>query len=197
MSIQKDYEALRNLLAKARLTIQNMIELAAALITAGFSASDIVKLTKFDLKGVKDLINGHATIQSVTHMIDGNLLPSSESKQTIEYHRQSGIWQFDAEKIDLYRSERQKGGSITGHVLQAELADKQVLNINVLNYLLDHQELIPDSWKGKYIFFWGTIFRNDGQLFVRCLYWNGMKWSWCAYWLGSPFIAAYYAAVEC
>jgi len=33
------------------------------------------------------------------------------------------------------------------------------MNANVLDYLLAHPELIPEDWKNKYVFFWGTIYR--------------------------------------
>jgi hypothetical protein len=45
--------------------------------------------------------------------------------------------------------------------------------------LLANPELIPEEWKGKFIFFWGTIYRNsDGSLYVRYLNWNGDQWNW-------------------
>lgn len=60
-----------------------------------------------------------------------------------------------------------------------ELEDQPVLNANVLDFLREHPELIPDEWKGKFTFFWGTIYRHrDGDLYVRCLYWDGGRWDW-------------------
>lgn len=73
---------------------------------------------------------------------------------------------------------------------------------DVLDYFLDHPEEIPESWKGKLIFFWGTIYgqqkteplvvagtNEEGQpekyvrpfryeeKFVRCLLFYGGKWT--------------------
>jgi hypothetical protein len=60
-----------------------------------------------------------------------------------------------------------------------------VLNANVLDYLLEHKEEIPEEWKGKYIYFWGTIFRNsDGYRYVRYLCWVGSDWDDDSRWLG-------------
>jgi hypothetical protein len=66
--------------------------------------------------------------------------------------------------------------------------EKEVLNANVLDYLLDHEEIIPEEWKGKYIYFWGTVYRhNRGNRYVRCLCWIGYTWSWKDKWLGENF----------
>ena len=62
------------------------------------------------------------------------------------------------------------------------------MNANILDYLLAHPELIPEEWKGKYIFFWGTIYRlSDGRLCVRYLIWNGSEWDWSYDWLDDDF----------
>lgn len=104
----------------------------------------------------------------------------------IEEHKKMGKLVWDPENIELYLSENQKTEWIHGNELRKELEDKPVLNACVLDYLLEHQNLIPDSWKGKYVFFWGTIYRNSyGRLCVRCLYWGDGEWRWSDGWLGS------------
>ena len=63
-----------------------------------------------------------------------------------------------------------------------------MLNANVLDYLLANPHLIPEEWKGKYVFFWGTVYhRRDGDPCVRCLGWNGAGWSWASHWLGASW----------
>ncbi len=58
------------------------------------------------------------------------------------------------------------------------------LNVNVLDYLLANPSLIPEEWKGKNVFFRGTIDRNsDGLLYGRCLHWFGSEWSSSLDWL--------------
>ena len=79
---------------------------------------------------------------------------------------------------------------IRGTELREELKGKPVLNANVLDYLLKHPELIPEEWKGKAVFFWGTIYRDSrGNLCVRCLYWDGSRWYWSHNWLDDFWLA--------
>ena len=82
--------------------------------------------------------------------------------------------------------------------LNRDLAAKKISDIasadrqNVLDYLLKNSQLIPEEWKGKAVFFWGTIFRDsDGSLYVRYLHWSGASWQWrngCR-WLGNDFLS--------
>ena len=107
----------------------------------------------------------------------------------VEEHRKGGkfTWDKDAQKGALYLSMRQHGNEhIAGRELRKELAKKPVLNANVLDYLLANPHLIPEEWKDKYIFFWGTVYRSrGGSLFVRCLYWcDGWYESYCVLDLG-------------
>lgn len=47
------------------------------------------------------------------------------------------------------------------------------LNSNALKFLLDNPSLIPNDWKGKFVSFFGTIFRSTGNnRYVLCLYWS-------------------------
>lgn len=121
------------------------------------------------------------------HTIDCNADPKIPyDGWKVEEHRRTGDFVWDPSKVTLYLSESQKNGKvIEGNKLRKELKDKPVLNANVLDYLLAHPELIPEEWKGKYIFFWGTIYRgSDGHLGVRCLRWGGARWDWGDDWLG-------------
>ncbi|PIP34473.1 hypothetical protein COY54_00555 [Candidatus Falkowbacteria bacterium CG_4_10_14_0_8_um_filter_41_36] len=103
---------------------------------------------------------------------------------------------FNPTNIFLYQSKKQLKGSIKGDELRQELEGQRVLNVNVLDCLLAHPDLIPEEWKEKYIFFFGTIYRNSrGNLFVRYLRWNGSEWIWICLWLVSGFPANCFSAV--
>jgi len=110
--------------------------------------------------------------------------PWANNYFTIEEHQKGGQWKFDPKQVDFFLSSGQKDGKVVeGNELRKELVKKPVFNANVLDYLLAHPELIPDEWKTdgngdtRYIFFWGTVYRDrDGYLCVRCLYF-GDKWS--------------------
>jgi len=106
----------------------------------------------------------------------------------VEKHQKGGLWKFDPAAILFYLSKKQRKRNINGYDLQKELANKKVLNANVLDWLLIHQELIPEEWKDKYIFFWGTIYRcSAGPLYVRYLDRHDSQWLWEYYWLDSDF----------
>jgi hypothetical protein len=74
---------------------------------------------------------------------------------------------------------------IKGSDLLKELGEESVLNANVLDYLLLHPEIIPEDWKGKYVYFWGTIYEYTlGRLYVRFLRFNDGRWYSNPTWLG-------------
>jgi len=170
-------------------SIGAMNQLGDALGKAGFTAEDVTKLKQFkDLGKLRDVLSGKAFIAYPEHLIDCDSAPLVPNGWTVEEHKKGGFLKFDPAKISLYRSKKQKKGIIGGHDLRKELANKPVMNANVLDYLLAHPELIPEEWKGEYTFFWGTIYRgSDGGLYVRYLGWSGSRWFWHYYWLGFDF----------
>jgi len=114
----------------------------------------------------------------------------------LEIKEHKSLGKVDLSKMKLFLSEGQRTGWIKKTELKKLLAGKKALNANVLDYLLEHQELIPQEWRGKWVLFWGTIYRNsDGDLFVRYLHWNGAEWDWNYHWLDDDFNAAYPAAL--
>ncbi len=106
---------------------------------------------------------------------------------------------FDPTDINMYIEMHQKGdrlswsveqqsnalleiNNITHNELDGIVAGKSILNANVLDYLLEHQHLIPLQWEGKTIHFLGTRYRdcNIGYLCIRSLLKDrdSEKWSW-------------------
>jgi hypothetical protein len=137
------------------------------------------------------------------HLIDCDAVPFCESCGKIEYsmelpNRVRGQWEWDP-KVSLYLSKKQVKGDILGNDLYQELADKSVLKDNVLNYLLAHQELVPEGWEGKKISFWGTVYwaYEDYQdcYFVRSLVENYSGWTWEFSWLDRHFDSNNFAAI--
>lgn len=127
-----------------------------------------------------------AEVTPASHLVDCDADPViSYDGWTVEEHRKGGM--VDVAKLGLYLSDKQKSGFINGTDLREELKTKPVLNANVLDYLMKHQELIPEEWK-QYdgVFFWGTIYRlSGGHLCVRFLFWLDGQWRWCDDWLDS------------
>ena len=117
----------------------------------------------------------------------------------VRLERRGDTLYVDGKKVVLHLVKRQtRNGVIQGHELRKELENGKLvlLNANLLDYLLKHPELIPDAWKGKVVFFWGTIYRySDGRLSVRYLNWFGDEWYWDFDWLDSGWGSNYPAAV--
>ena len=131
------------------------------------------------------------------HLINLDEGPHVPNDWKVEKHIRDGQFEWDPLKVALYLSESQQDGKgIRGDELQKELMDKPVFNANLLDYLLVHPELIPEEWKGKLVFFWGTIYRHvDGYLRVRCLRWFDDGWHWHFSWLDHDFHGSDPAAV--
>ena len=78
--------------------------------------------------------------------------------------------------------------SVNGEVMKQRAKE---LNANLgqrhAEYLLEHQELIPNEWRGKYyLVFPGTVWRDsDGRRGVPCLGWDGDGWYLYFSWLGN------------
>lgn len=171
-------------------SIGQMNQLGDALEGAGFTPDDITKLRSFaDLSALKGVVMGLARIVVVKHIINCDADPFLPENWKAESHKRGGQLEWDPAKVRLHLSPDQQGSKyIEGNKLRKELESESVLNANVLNYLLAHTELIPEEWKGKYVFFWGTVYRfSVGHLSVRALCWDGSQWSWDYCWLDSSF----------
>ena len=120
------------------------------------------------------------------HVVDLSANPFIPDGYTVDTHSRGDSFTWDPSAIEFYLSEPQRVDDvIEGNHLIKELEDKPVLNANILDYLLARSYLIPEEWKkdekgrARYIFFWGTIYRDsDGRRSVRGLYWDGSKWDW-------------------
>ncbi len=112
-----------------------------------------------------------------------SVLPDSEQLP----NRVLGQVKFDPSKVKLHLDEGQKEGKrIQGNELRKKLVNEPVYTAHILDYLLkpENQHLIPEEWKDKVIFFWGTIYRASyGSLSVRSLNWHGDRWRWDYFWL--------------
>ena len=167
-------------------SIGAMNQLSDALEKAGYTPDDITKLKQFaDLSQFKAVLYGQAQIMLTKHLIDTDADPFLPDGWKVEKHQKAGQLEWNPARVKLYLSKHQKGGKyIGGHDLRKELENQPVMNANVLDYLLAHPDLIPESWKGKVVFFWGTIYRGaDDDLYVRFLGWLGSRWDWNYRWL--------------
>ncbi len=145
-----------------------------------------------DIETFRALAEGRAKVEVLKYVVDFNKLPSVPDGWTILPddeqlpNRIKGQLEFDAKKIALHLDKGQKDGKvIEGNKLRNKLKDVPVYGAQLLDFYLANPHLIPEEWKGKAVFFWGTIYRRaDGRLFVRCLCWSGAGWGWICLWLG-------------
>lgn len=149
-------------------------------------------------EGMNAILSGKATITYKEHIIDLDADPRIPYEGwKVEEHKKGGQFAWNPAKVALFLSKKQQdGNSIEGNKLRKEMVDQPVYNANLLDYLLDNPHLIPEEWKGKVVFFWGTIYRDSGDfLYVRCLIWLGGRWRQDAYWLGNNFGSGHPSAV--
>ncbi len=105
-------------------------------------------------------------------------------KSVIKHVTKAGriSWNVEAQEEALYLSGHQQSrNKILGIKLYKELKAKSipVLNANVLDYLLAKPYLIPKSWEGKVVYFWGTIYQDFyDRPIVRCM----QRWTSSSEW---------------
>lgn len=115
------------------------------------------------------------------HVIDTDqdpLLPYSFL--TLEKHDRRGKISIDPTKITL-AGENDKG---TVEDVLKKYEKRNPANGNILDYLLQHPELVPEEWNNYYLFFPGTLYRGrEGYWRVPYARWASSAWLRCAYWL--------------
>lgn len=158
-----------------------MNQLADTLEAAGFTPGDVTMLRSSPLlSDFRNILLGHAQIVAVKHVIDLDAYPFVPRGLKVKEHIKGGQFEWDPVRVALYLSaEQQQGGAIRGYKLRDELRGKPAYNANLLDYLLAHQELIPEYWMGKKVFFWGTTYNSsNGRItYVRFLGWDD-GWYW-------------------
>lgn len=116
-------------------------------------------------------------VVGLNHIIDCDATPFIPDRLSIESHKKGGQVHWNLAKYKpLLHPEQESGECVGGYDLHAWLGDKPVYNACVLDFWLAHPEIIPPECKGKWTYFWGTIYRDsDGSLYVRCLDWRGER----------------------
>jgi hypothetical protein len=83
------------------------------------------------------------------------------------------LWPF----LSAKNRESGSGAMISGWRVFERFKGSGLLNAVVLDYLLEHQDLIPASWKEKKVLFLGTVLRNrDNESVVPYLWCQGGEW---------------------
>lgn len=161
-------------------------ELKLAFRRNGWTNADVKNLCDGDkLAKILHVLRGHSWVGFDQDLIDLDADPFVPGTWKVKKHQKGGQLVWSPEKVKLYLSSHQKGEKyIEGNKLRKELECERVMNANLLDYLLKHQELIPEEWKGQTVFFWGTIYRDlYDNLYVRGLYFDDGRWYWRYGWL--------------
>jgi hypothetical protein len=92
-------------------------------------------------------------------------------------------WDPDRVRLHLADGQQRSSGFIEGLNLFVALTGQPVLTARVLDWQLeDSANRIPEPWKGKRIFYWGTVYRNLRHTpCVRCLRLHVRTWTWSYY----------------
>jgi hypothetical protein len=180
-----------------------MHEVVVTARKAGFSREEWALLAHNEslCRDIRDVLTGHAQIKPFEHVVDLGADPCVPKDWSVVEHRKGKVAKLerkgdnlylDGRKIEFFLSKEQSGiRLVRGNELFEELKKHSVLNANVLDYLLKHPHLIPETWKmdengnSRYVFFWGTVYRgSSGRLSVRCLgrYCAGW-WGWGSRWI--------------
>ncbi len=187
------------------LTVDQAQEVQSALSRAGFTTSEVKMLTsKHRLGYVRQALLGGAEITLQTHLIDYNRPPAmprgypNVKWETIEHDVLRGSLRFrwNPHWLNLQPASKNWDSgdkSPTGFDILRELGSYKGLNARVLDYLLEHEHLIPPILKKARrgercdpirAVFPGTIYlahsddeEYDGKQGVRALEWSGSYWS--------------------
>lgn len=97
-------------------------------------------------------------------IIDSRTAPRIPIPEWIILEHKGKVINWNSKKISLFLLNKQKKDDvfIRPEILIEKFSEEEKnfipLNASVLDYLLEHQNLIPKSWKKKSVMFWGTIY---------------------------------------
>lgn len=159
------------------LIVEDLLE---SLNNADFTVNDLKKLTiSKNLQDIKDVLNDKAEILKMD-LVDLDADPFIPPGWSLKEHKRGGLLKYNSKKIIPFLTKGQKENTcVFGYNLKTELKDESIilLNANLLDYLLLHPELIPEEFKKYFLFFWGTIYRNEvNKPCIRHLAWSAGEW---------------------
>jgi hypothetical protein len=188
---------------KGSLDVEQFTSVAQTLLDKGARAANLLEYVakgcpKVDYTQPMPKAKKSRRQKPSTVIIDLDADPFVPDGWKVEKHIKGGQFAFDHAQVKLHLDAGQQGGkSIQGHKLRKRLEKEPVMNANQLDWYLANPQHIPEEWKGKYVFFWGTIYRNrHGNLYVRYLAWDDGRWGWGSYWLDGDWNGNNPAAVR-
>lgn len=139
------------------------------------------------------LICSPSLAQSQQKNIDCGCNPTTPATWTAVSPKGEGTYLLDPANTKLIFF---KDDTVNGSDILAKVGNTG-LNTCVLDYLMAHQELIPESWKTKHVVFPGTIFADsDGNKLFRFLKWWDNRWVIESVYINSRVYDDKYVAVK-
>lgn len=106
----------------------------------------------------------------------GAVIDMHRGRGLVKLEKKGDDLYFDGQKVGLFLFEEQKNGTICGYILRPKIESRGGnLSAKVLDYLEDHPELWPESWKKDEngnpvsVFFWEDIFRSGVAELRQCV----------------------------
>jgi hypothetical protein len=141
-------------------------------------------------------------LRNAHYKVDSNVDPSISSEVfEVAHHNKIGVIKWNPTKVKLLCLPEQKNpplGGLNGEEMFqkfffADEKKERHLNANFLDFLLDHQQLIPSAWRKQNLYpcFWGTVIKNrkTGELAVLEMYFNGDRFDKAAHYFSHGFNA--------
>lgn len=144
-------------------------------------------------ENVRLLLEGDYEAHVMLRPIDVNAPPRIHAGEFVLHEHRTfglpgtGMVRWNPTLAGHYADWRQKGsalvkrlglGGTTGTKLLKRLNGAPCLNANFQDFLLRHQEQIPADWSGHRVFFFGTLFRRGGVVYVSFIVnmSSGLSW---------------------
>ncbi len=164
--------------------------------TAEAAARKLRESVKFALEGNPE--------EEKRRIVDCTRAPAAPGKLAVVKHEPGGMFHWGKDAIaPLLTEGQERGVTVTGREVFAELRTHVLLNANVLDFLLGNQRFIPESLKAGPrgamlgLCFWGTLYKTaSNRIVVRYLFWSGNRWDSFYRCIDEVWMSEFYAAIR-
>ncbi|MEH6700155.1 hypothetical protein [Parasphingorhabdus sp.] len=156
----------------------DVYHLDKAFLKAGYKPADITALRKGTMAtAVLEVLRGKAKIEATEHVIDCSKVPKVPEAYEWEpalstFVTNRVVWNASDVCLKTTGPNQKTLDHVSGHLSKLPVT---FLPVNVMEYLLDNQELIPAEWNGKCVFFFDVAYvshqaEHRNQTLYRCMY---------------------------
>lgn len=184
---------------KLTLDVSLANELKISLINNGWTEDAIRRaLERGFLREVRLVLEGKACFTDCLPCINLDSRPADSPGSQVVRHNGGGNFMWNPSLVVCHLSNTSRvQGSCETTVLLAELKDSRLFNVNLLDFLLEHPYLIPMEWEDKFVYFLGTVYRDEeGDETVRYLCRPQSGWASRHRKLSDPFTNEDYVAIH-